>query len=68
MMSEISETAKLISDAKRELDGLKYKKAAVTGNLNKCQKLLDACKRETPLSKTSAEDTITQYNWTKICQ
>ena len=28
--------------------------------------LLDACKRETPLSKTSAEDTITQYNRTQV--
>ena len=66
MMSEISETAKLISDAKRELDGLKHKKAEVTRNLNKCRTLLDACKRETHLSKTLAEDTITQYNRTKI--
>ena len=67
MMTEISETAKLLSDAKHVLAGLKHKKAEVTRNLNKCQTLLDACKRETPLSKTSAEDTITQYNRTKIC-
>ena len=66
MMSEISETSKLLSDAKRELDGLKHKKAEVTSHLNKYQTLLDACKRETPLSKTSAEDTITQYNRTQV--
>ena len=42
--------------------GLKYKKAEVTRHINKCLTLLEACKRETPLSKTSADDTITQYN------
>ena len=46
-MSAISETAKLVSDAKHELTGLKQKKAIVTRNLNTCQKLLDACKGET---------------------
>ena len=28
--------------------------------------LHDACKKETPLSKTSAEDTITQYNRAQV--
>ena len=66
MMLDISETANLVSDAKRELTGLKQKKAVVTRNSNKCQTLLDVRKRKTPLSKTSAEDTITQYNWAQV--
>ena len=65
-IAELSENAKLLSDAKRELAGLKHKKAEVTRNLNKCLTLLDACKNETPLSKTSAEDTITQYNRAQV--
>ena len=66
MMTDQSKTAKMLSDAKRELAGLKYKKAEVTRNMNKCLTLLDACKKETPLSKTLAEDTITQYNRTQV--
>ena len=66
MMTDQSETAKMLSDAKRELAGLKYKKTEVTRNMNKCLTLLEACKRETPLSKTSADDTITQYNRAQI--
>ena len=66
-MTEQSEIAKIESDAKRVLNGLKYKKAEVTRNMNKCLTLLDAGKRETHLSKTLAEDIITQYNWTKVC-
>ena len=61
-MTEQSKMAKMESDAKRELMGLKYKKAEVTRNINNCITLLEVCKRETPLSKTSADDTITQYN------
>ena len=34
--------------------------------MNKCLTLLYACKKETPLSKTSAEDTITQYNRAQV--
>ena len=67
MMAGISEKAKLVADAKRELNGLKTKKAKVTTNLNKCQQLLDLCRVETPLSKTSAEDALTLYSRTKIC-
>ena len=66
-MAEQSKMAKMESDAKRELHGLKYKKATVTRNMNLCLTLLEACKGETqstfPLSKQSAEDTMTQYNW-----
>ena len=67
MMSGLSEKAKLAADTKQELMGLKTKKALVTKNLNKCQQLLDACKGEIPLSKTSAEDALTLYNRTKVC-
>ena len=66
MMTDQSETAKMLSDTKRELAGLKYRKAEVTRNLNKCLTLLDACKKGPPLSKTSTEDTITQYNRTQV--
>jgi len=66
MMSGISEKAKLVSHEKQELNGLKQKQAAVIRNLNKFQLLLDACKVDNPLSKTSAEATITQYNVTQI--
>ena len=34
--------------------------------MNKYLRLFDACKKETPLSKTSAEDTITQYNRAQV--
>ena len=47
MMTDQSETAKMLSDAKCELAGLKYRKAEVTQNLDKCLTLLDACKKET---------------------
>ena len=67
MMAGISKKAKLVADAKRELMGLKTKKAKVTTNLNKCQHLLDLCREENPLTKTSAEATKTQYNLTKFC-
>ena len=66
-MAGISEKAKLVTDAKRELNGLKTKKAKVTTNLNKCQHLLDLCREEAPLTKTSAEDALYLYSRTKIC-
>ena len=69
-MTDQSKIAKIESDAKRELHGLKYKKATVTRNMNLCLTLLEACKGEirstVPLSKKSAEDTMTQYNRAQI--
>ena len=67
MMAGISEKAKLVAEAKRELNGLKTKKAKDTTNLNKCQQLLDLCRGEAPLMKTSAEDALSLYSRTKIC-
>ena len=69
-MTEQSEIAKMESEAKHKLQGLKHKKGAVTRNLNLCLTMLEVCKGEirstVPLSKKSTEDTMTQYNRAQI--
>ena len=65
-MTDQSEIAKMRSEANCELNGMKFKKATVTRNINKCLKLVEVCKGESqinsPLLKQSAEDVMTHYN------
>ena len=65
-MTDPSEIAKMRSEATRELQGMKFKKANITRNINKCLKLVEVCKGESqinsPLLKKSAEDVMTHYN------
>ena len=65
-MTDQSEIDKMKSEANRELNGIKYKKSKVTRNINQCLTLLEVCKGEaqsnSPLSRQSAEDTMTHYN------
>ena len=69
-MTDQSEIAKMRSEATRELNGMKFKKANVTRNVNKCLKLVEVFKGEksqvnSPLLKQSAEDVMTHYNRAK---
>ena len=70
MMTDQSETAKMLSDAKHEFHGFEDKKAKVTRNVGLCLTSLEACKREVQstsfLSRQSAQDTMARYNQTKI--
>ena len=65
-MTDQSKIAKMRSEANRELNGMKFKKATVIRNINKCLKLVEVCKGESqinsPLLKQSAEDIMTHYN------
>ena len=45
-MTDQSEIAKMRSEATRELNGMKFKKANVTRNVNKCLKLVEVFKGE----------------------
>ena len=71
-MTDQSEIDKMKSEANRELHGIKYKNAKVTRNINLCLTLLEVCKGEvqstSPLSRQSAEDTMTHYNQAQIWQ
>ena len=69
-MTDQSEIAKMRSEATRELNGMKFKKANETRNVNKCLKLVEVFRGEqtqgnSPLLKQSATDVMTFYNRTK---
>ena len=69
-MTDQSEIAKMRSEATRELNGMKFKKANVTRNVNKCLQLVEVFRGEksqtnSPLLKQSAEDVMTHYNRAK---
>ena len=69
-MTDQSKIAKMRSEANRELNGMKFKKATVIRNINKCLKLVEVCRRESqignsPLLKQLAEDLIVHYNRTQ---
>ena len=65
-MTDQSKIDKMKSEANCELNGIKFKKSKVTRNINQCLTLLEVCKGEvqstSPLSRQSAEDTMTHYN------
>ena len=58
-MTDQSKIAKMRSEANRELNGMKFKKATATRNINNCLKLVEVCKGESqinsPLLKQSAD-------------
>ena len=69
-MTDQSEIVMMRSEATRELNGIKFKKANVTRNVNKCLKLIEGFRGEqtqgnSPLLKQSAEDVMTLHNRAK---
>ena len=63
-------TAEMSSEATRELNGMKFKKANVTKYVNKCLKLVEVFRGEqtqgnSPLLKQAATDVMTFYNRAK---
>ena len=69
-MTDQSTPAEMRSEATRELKGIKFKKANVTRNVNKCLKLVEVFRVEksqenSPLLKQLATDAMTHYNRAK---
>ena len=69
-MTDQSTPAEIRSEVIRELIGIKFKKANVTRNVNKCLKFIEVFRGEqtqgnSPLLKQSATDIMTLYNQAK---